>query len=124
MQLSRQVDRELLEALRLGDRAVLVEDERLEGGQLGVGLGVHAVGPVVPRERPTSAAAEGRAGDEQDEAVASLGPRAGSVLVQCHAAKGVALANDEGALTHNISVRTSRAARFISRRRGDRVPRA
>ena len=38
MQLSGEVDRQFLGALGLGDRAVLVEDERLEGRQLSVGL--------------------------------------------------------------------------------------
>jgi hypothetical protein len=37
MQLLGEVDREHLGALRLGDRAVLVEDEGLEVGEAGVG---------------------------------------------------------------------------------------
>lgn len=51
MQLLRQVDRQLLGPLRLGDRAVLVEDEGLEGGQAGIGRGVQVVGPRVSGER-------------------------------------------------------------------------
>jgi len=58
VELGAEVDRELLGPLRFGDRAVLVEDDRLEGGELGVGLGLELVGPGVPGERPAAAGAD------------------------------------------------------------------
>ena len=51
MQLLREIDRELLGSLRLGDRAVLVEDERLEVGEARVGRRVQVVGPRVPMNK-------------------------------------------------------------------------
>ncbi len=50
VELGAKADRELLEPLGLGDPAALVEDDRLEAGELGVGLWVELVGLGVPGE--------------------------------------------------------------------------
>lgn len=70
MQLLREVDRELLGPLRLRDRPILIEDQRLERSELGIRRGIKVVGAGVPRERAASARGERRHGEEQDESVA------------------------------------------------------
>jgi hypothetical protein len=84
MQLLREINRQLLRPLRLGDRAVLVEDERLEVGEAGVGGGVEVIGPRVPHERPASARGQRRDREEQQEPVALGIGRGWQPLVQRH----------------------------------------
>ena len=79
VQLLRKVDGKLFGSLRLGDRAILVEDQLLKRCELCVGRRLEAVAARIPGEGARLFRGERRRGNEQDEAIPL-----GELLIQRH----------------------------------------